>query len=257
MGDVITFNNLDFGIVRATTINDEPFFLGKDVATALGYSNYRDAINKHVDIQDRGAAKCDTLGGQQEMVFINESGVYSLVFGSKLRKAREFRNWVTREVIPSIRKNGGYIAGQETMTDEELLAKALMVAQNKIAEKDKVIQRQQMTIEEQKPKAIFADAVATSKTSILIGELAKIITQNGFSIGQNRLFDWMREKGYLIKFGDSRNMPMQRYVEQGLFEIKESSIQNPDGSVRITRTPKVTGKGQIYFINKFIGARAV
>ena len=135
------------------------------------------------------------------------------------------------------------------------MAKALMVAKNKLAERDLIIQKQRKKIELDKPKTIFADAVKASETSILIGDLAKIISQNGVSIGQNRLFEWLRENGYLIKYGNSRNMPTQRSMEMGLFEIKESTHQNPDGSVRITRTPKVTGKGQIYFINKFLGKK--
>ena len=157
------------------------------------------------------------------------------------------------EVLPSIRKNGGYIAGQENLSDDELLAKALMVAQNKIAERDRIIAEKQEHIEKMRPKEIFADAVSSSHTSILIGDLAKLICQNGYQIGQKRLFEWMRNNGYLVKFGASKNMPMQRYIEQGLFEVKESNVQNPDGSVRITRTTKVTGKGQVYFVNKFIG----
>lgn len=153
---------------------------------------------------------------------------------------------MTSEILPSIRKNGGYIAGQETMSDDELMARALQVAQNKILERDK-------QIETMKPKAIFADAVAASHTSILIGDLAKLISQNGVNIGQKRLFKWLRDNGYLIKReGSDRNMPTQRSMEMKLFEVKESTISNPDGSVRITRTPKVTGKGQQYFVNKFL-----
>ena len=178
--------------------------------------------------------------------------MYALVFSSKLPKVKEFKRWVTSEVLPSIRKNGGYISGQENMTDDELLANAILVAQRKIAERDKVIAQQQQRIEADRPKTIFADAVSTSHTSILIGDLAKLICQNGVQMGQKRLFEWMRNNNYLIKSGASKNMPIQRYIEQGLFEIKESSIQNPDGSVRITRTTKVSGKGQVYFVNKFL-----
>ena len=189
----------------------------------------------------------------QKTPIINESGLYALIFGSKLESAKRFKHWVTSEVLPSIRKHGGYIAGQESMTDDELLAKALLVAQSKIAERDKIIAQKQERIEQMRPKEVFANAVATSKQSILIGDLAKLICQNGYQIGQKRLFQWMRDKGYLMKFGSSRNMPTQRYIEQGLFEVKESTINNPDGSVRLTRTTKVTGKGQIHFINKFVG----
>lgn len=140
------------------------------------------------------------------------------------------------------------------MSDAELMAKALMVAQKQIEQRNAIIEQQKAQIELDKPKTIFADAVSASKTSILVGDLAKLICQNGYQIGQKRLFDWLRNNGYLIKSGQSKNMPMQRFVEQGLFEIKESSVQNPDGSVRITKTTKITGKGQIYFVNKFVGA---
>lgn len=247
------FSNSEFGEIRTITKDNETYFVGKDVAKALGFTNPRDAIATHVFDEDKGVDTIDTLGGKQSMTVINESGVYALVFGSRLESAKRFKHWVTSEVLPSIRKNGGYIAGQETLSDEELMAKALLVANNKIAERDKIIEQKQARIEQMKPKEIFADAVSASHTSILVGDLAKLICQNGYKIGQNRLFDWLRDNGYLMKYGASRNMPQQKYVEQGLFEVKESNLQNPDGSVRITRTPKVTGKGQIYFVNKFIG----
>ena len=247
MQELQIFKNKEFGEVRTVTIDNEPWFVGKDVAAALGYSNTRDAISKHVHEDDKGVAKCDTPSGKQEMTVINESGLYALIFGSKLESAKRFKHWVTSEILPSIRKHGGYIAGQENMSDEQLLARALMVAQSKIAENQKQIERM-------KSKEIFADAVATSKQSILIGQLAKLICQNGHEIGQQRLFRWMRDNGYLMKHGSNYNMPMQRYVEQGLFEIKESAVTNPDGSVRMTKTTVVTGKGQVYFINKFLGS---
>ena len=185
--------------------------------------------------------------------FIPENIFYRLAMKAKNEVAEKFQAKVADEIIPSIRKHGGYISGQETMTDEELLAKALMVAQSKIAEKDRIIARKQERIEQMKPKEIFADSVSASKQSILVGDLAKLICQNGHPIGQKRLFQWMRDNGYLIKAGSSYNMPKQQYIESGLFEIKESTLNNPDGSVRLTRTTKVTGKGQIYFINKFLG----
>ena len=252
MNDLQIFKNEEFGEIRTAEIDNEVWFVGKDVAVALGYTNARKAILDHVDEDDKGVTKCDTLGGVQDLTVINESGVYALAFSSKLPKAKEFKHWITSEVLPSIRKNGGYISGQENMTDDELLANAVLVAQRKIAERDKVIRAQDKKIEEMKPKAIFADAVSTSHTSILIGDLAKLICQNGVQIGQKRLFEWLRNNGYLVKSGSSRNMPVQRYIEQGLFEVKESSIQNPDGSVRITRTTKISGKGRVYFVNKFL-----
>lgn len=255
------FNKEEFGEIRTANINGVPMLCLADVCKALDIKNVTDCKNRlneagvgTAEVGVQTGVKSDGTPAMQnvKMNFINESNLYKVIFQSRKESAEKFTEWVTSEVLPSIRKNGGYIAGQETLSDDELLAKALLVANNKIAERDAVIQRQQAVIEEQKPKAIFADAVSTSKTSILIGDLAKLICQNGYQIGQKRLFTWMRDNGYLMKSGSSYNMPMQRYVEQGLFEIKESSVQNPDGSVRITRTTKVTGKGQIYFVNKFL-----
>lgn len=251
MNEVKIFENVEFGEIRTITKDNEPWFVASDIAKALGYRMASD-MTRRIDEEDKGYTKMRTQGGEQEMSIINESGLYAGVFCSSLDSAKRFKHWVTSEVLPSIRKNGGYIAGQETLSDEELMAKALLVANRKIAERDALIERQQAVIEEQKPKAIFADAVSASKSSILVGDLAKLICQNGVQIGQKRLFEWLRNHGYLIKNGTSRNMPQQRYVEQGLFEIKESNVQNPDGSVRITRTTKVTGKGQVYFINKLL-----
>lgn len=255
MNNLQVFNSREFGNIRTVTIDGEPWFVGKDVAEILGYSNNRKALADHVDEDDKGVTKCDTPGGMQDLTIINESGLYSLILSSKLPTAKRFKHWVTNEVLPAIRKNGGYIAGQENLSDAELMAKAILVAQRTIEEKNKVIEQQRQKIEIDKPKTIFADAVSTSKSSILIGDLAKLICQNGYQIGQKRLFQWMRDNGYLIKSGFSYNMPMQRYVEQGLFEVKESNVQNPDGSVRITRTTKVSGKGQVYFVNKFLGRK--
>ena len=184
--------------------------------------------------------------------FIPENIFYRLAMKAKNEVAERFQAKVADEIIPSIRKHGGYIAGQESMTDDELLEKAILVAQRKIAERDRIIARKQERIEQMRPKEVFADSVSASKQSILIGDLAKLICQNGHSIGQKRMFQWMRDNGYLMKTGSSYNMPMQRYVEQGLFEVKESTVNNPDGSVRLTRTTVVTGKGQIYFVNKFL-----
>lgn len=249
--DLQIFNNEEFGKIRTVEKNDVVYFAGSDVAKALGYAIPHKAVQTHC----KGVLKWNipTDSGNQDVLFITEGDVYRLIMRSKLPSAERFESWVMDEVLPSIRKNGGYIAGQETMTDDELLAKALMVANNKIAERDRIIEHQKAKIEYDRPKTIFADAVATSNTSILVGDLAKIICQNGVQIGQKRLFAWLRDNGYLMKNGSSYNMPIQRYVQQGLFEVKERSIQNPDGSVRITITPKVTGKGQLYFVNKFLG----
>lgn len=242
------FSNSEFGEIRTITKDDEPMFCLADVCKALEMSNPT-MVAQRLDDDER--TKLD-LGRQGETNFITESGLYAVILRSDKPNAKKFRKWVTSEVLPSIRKTGGYIAGQETLSDEELMAKALLVANNKIAERDKIIEQKQARIEQMKPKEIFADAVSASHTSILVGDLAKLICQNGYQIGQKRLFDWLRANGYLIKTGSSYNMPTQRYVEQGLFEIKESNLVNPDGSVRITKTTKVTGKGQVYFVNKFL-----
>lgn len=246
------FNNEEFGEVRTITKDDEPMFCLADVCKALELEQVS-RVKARLKTDGVTTSKViDRLGREQEATFINESNLYKTIFQSRKESAERFTEWVTGEVLPSIRKNGGYIAGQETLSDEELMAKALLVANNKIAERDKIIEQKQARIEQMKPKEIFADAVSTSHTSILVGDLAKLICQNGYQIGQKRLFDWLRANGYLIKTGSSYNMPTQRYVEQGLFEIKESNLVNPDGSVRITKTTKVTGKGQVYFVNKFL-----
>lgn len=250
MNELQIFNSEEFGEIRTITKDSKTYFVGSDVAKALGYAIPHKAVQTHC----KGVLKWNipTNSGNQDILFITEGDIYRLIMKSKLPKAEEFERWVMEEVLPSIRKNGGYIAGQETLSDEELMAKALLVANNKIAERDKIIEQKQARIEQMKPKEIFADAVSASHTSILVGDLAKLICQNGYQIGQKRLFDWLRANGYLIKTGSSYNMPTQRYVEQGLFEIKESNLVNPDGSVRITKTTKVTGKGQVYFVNKFL-----
>lgn len=247
--DLQIFNNEEFGEIRTITKDDEPMFCLIDICKALEIRNATD-VAKRLDEDELTRLNLGSRAGETN--FITESGLYAVILRSDKPNAKKFRKWVTSEVLPSIRKNGGYIAGQETLSDEELMAKALLVANNKIAERDKIIEQKQARIEQMKPKEIFADAVATSHTSILVGDLAKLICQNGYQIGQKRLFDWLRANGYLIKTGSSYNMPTQRYVEQGLFEIKESNLVNPDGSVRITKTTKVTGKGQVYFVNKFL-----
>lgn len=239
------FENPEFGSVRSIMVDGEPYFVGKDVAEILGYQNGSRDVNRHVDEEDRQKIMLFNGNHDRETIIINESGLYSLILSSKLPKAKQFKRWVTSEILPSIRKNGGYITGQESMSDDELLSAALKVANRKIEEKDRLIK-------EMEPKAIFADAVSASKTSILIGELSKIICQNGVEIGQKRLFQWLRDNGFLMKVGESKNMPTQKGMDMGLFEIKESSVVNADGSNRITRTTKVTGKGQIYFLQRFL-----
>ena len=249
LNELQIFNSEEFGEIRTVSINDEPWFVASDICRALDIQNVTQAVQK-LDDDERSMFN---IGRQGNANCVNEYGLYSIVLASRKPEAKKFKRWITHEVIPSIRKHGGYIAGQESMTDDQLLAKALLVAQSKIAERDQIIAKKQERIEQMRPKEVFADAVATSKHSILIGDLAKLICQNGYQIGQKRLFQWMRKNGYLMTQGSSYNRPKQRYVERGLFEIKESTVNNPDGSVRITITPKVTGKGQLYFINKFLG----
>jgi anti-repressor protein len=244
MNEVQLFN-FESHEVRSLLLNNEPWFVGKDVAEALGYSKARNAIATHIDSEDKKDAPIQgTLGGVQEMTVINESGLYSLVLSSKLPSAKKFKRWVTSEVLPALRKTGQYQVKE--LSGQELMAKALIEAQSVLAAKDK-------QIEQMKPKVVFADAVATSHTSILVGELAKILKQNGIDMGQKRLFAWLREKGYLIKRqGTDYNMPTQKAMDLGLFEIKEGSYVNGSGVNITTKTPKVTGKGQQYFINKFL-----
>ena len=183
------------------------------------------------------------------MTVVSEPGLYALVLSSRKPEAKEFKRWITHDVIPSIRKSGGYIAGQEDMSDADLMAKALIVAQRQIEQRDK-------QITEMQPKALFADAVSASKTSILVNEMAKLLRQNGVEIGEKKLFKLLRMNGYLCSKGELHNCPTQRAMDMGLFEIKETAITTSDGSVILRRTPKVTGKGQVYFINKFKGGWA-
>lgn len=245
MNKVKIFNSEEFGDVRTVTINGDPWFVGKDVAAALGFTNPRDAISTHVFDEDKGVESIDTLGGKQKMTVINEPGLYALVFGSRLKSAQRFKHWVTSEVLPAIRRTGGY--QMPAPQGKELLALAVLEAQKTIDEQSKAIERM-------KPKVIFANAVETSHTSILIGDLAKLLRQNGVDIGQKRLFEYLRNHGYLIKRkGSDWNMPTQKSMNMGLFEIKESTHIDGNGCNIVTRTPKATGKAQIYFVNKFVG----
>ena len=244
MNEIKIFKNPQFGAIRTMTQGNEPWFVGKDVAELLGYANPSKALADHVDDEDKLNNESLSSLGQRGGWIINESGLYSSILSSKLPTAKEFKRWVTSEVLPSIRQTGGYIAGQEDMSDADLMAKALLVAQRQIAQRDK-------QLAEMQPKALFADSVCASSTSILIGELAKILKQSGVNTGQQRLFAWMRDNGYLIRRkGADYNMPTQRSMEMQLFEIKESVVAHADGHTSINKTPKVTGKGQIYFINK-------
>lgn len=247
MSNIKIYENIEFGKIRVEEIGQASWFVANDVCKILGYSNPRKAIIDHVDFEDKGVTKCDTLGGYQDVTIINESGIYSLILSSKLPKAKEFKRWITSEVIPSIRKNGGYIAGQEKMSDDELMAKALLVAQNKINEKNRVI-------EEMKPSYLIGQAVSGSSKSITVGNFANILIQNGRKdLGQNRLFDWFRKNGYLSnRKGADWNRPTFKATNSNLFEVKENVISHNNGFQTISFTPLITAKGQKYFINKFI-----
>ena len=251
MNNISTFNNPAFGSVRAVSINNEPYFVGKDVTEVLGYQNGSRDINRHVDAEDRRKAMVFDGNQDKETILINESGLYSLILGSKLPKAKEFKRWVTAEVLPAIRKTGGYVNDTAQFVESYFgqLEPSQKHALTMMFDESK---RMSAQLKEQAPKVLFANAVETAHNSILIGDLAKIIRQNGVDIGQKRLFEWLRQNGYLIKDGQSKNMPTQKAMEMSLFEVKESTINNPDGSVRITRTTKVTGKGQTYFVKKFL-----
>ena len=246
MNKMQIFKNDNFGAIRTLEINGEPWFVGKDVAEVLGYSNPQKAVRDHIDDDDKTVNESFTVNGTQG-VLINESGLYSLILSSKLPNAKAFKRWVTSEVLPAIRKHGVY-ATEELIANPDLAIEAFKaLKEEREARKALEAENKQM-----QPLALFARSVSASHTSILIGELAKLIKQNGVDIGQKRLFDWLREQGFLMKSGSSKNMPTQRSMEQGLFEIKESSYINSEGVTVVTKTTKVTGKGQIYFVNKFL-----
>ena len=244
----LQFNSDQFGQLRAVKDkNGEPWFVAVDICKALDIRT--DTVRKIVDAEDISETNPNSVGvaGGRNPIIVNESGFYTLVLKSRKPEAKAFQRWVTHEVLPSIRKKGGYIAAAPDETPEQIMARAVLLAQD-------TIERQKAQIEELKPKALFADAVAESDGTCLVGELAKMLRQNGVQIGQNRLFEKLRQDGYLGKTGSNRNVPTQRAMEMGLFRIKETSITHSDGHITVQRTAKVTGKGQQYFINRFIKA---
>lgn len=249
MNNLQIFNNAKFGKIRTIEENGTVLFCGSDIAKALGYARPADAISAHC----KGVCVLPTpsAGGTQNTKFIPEGDVYRLIAHSKLPAAEQFESWVFDEVLPTIRRNGAYMTDdtlEHALTSPDFL---IQLATKLKEEKAKRIELEAQ-VEQDKPKVLFARAVETAHTSILIGDLAKILKQNGVQTGQKRLFEQLRQDGYLIKGGNSHNMPTQRAMEMGLFEVKESTVNNPDGSVRINRTTKVTGKGQTYFVNKYI-----
>lgn len=248
MNNLQVFNNNDFGQVRVFEINNEPWFVGKDVAKALGYSE-TNAMTKRLDDEDFMSAKLS--GMNMNSTIINESGLYDAVLGSHLPSAKKFKRWITKEVLPAIRKHGAYMTPEKIeevlLNPDTIISLATQLKHEQ--EHNRVLSGK---IEEDKPLVLFANSVAASEDTMLVGELAKIIKQNGTNIGQNRMFAWLRDHGYLVKRkGTDYNMPTQKSMSMELFVIKETAISHSDGHVTVNRTPKVTGKGQIYFVNKF------
>lgn len=250
MNELTIFNNERFGSVRTLTDGNTVLFCASDVARALGYKDTTNAIKQHC----KGVVKHHILtnGGEQEMNFISRGDVYRLAARSKLDGAEQFESWIFDEVVPSVHDHGMY-ATEETldkMISSPEFGIKLLTALKEEKEKTKSLTAK---VEQDAPKVLFADAVATAHTSILIGELAKLLKQNGVDMGQNRLFDWMRKNGYLIsRVGTDYNMPTQYSMERGWMEIKENAITRPDGGITVTKTTKITGKGQQYFINLFL-----
>ncbi|MBL3648812.1 phage antirepressor [Bacillus sp. RHFS10] len=242
--------------VRTVVKDGQPWFVAKDVCNVLNHSNHKVAVSRLDEDEVRKVYLADSLGRNQKTTVVNEAGLYSLILTSNKPEAKQFKRWITHEVIPTIRKTGGYVANDELFiqtylpqADEntKLLFKTTL----------HTMKEQSKQIETMKPKVVFAEAVESSESSVLVGELAKIIQQNGVDIGPNKLFQWLRDNGYLIrKKGESFNLPTQRSMDMGLFEIKKRTVSNLDGSIRTTRTPKVTGKGQIYFVNKFMSSQS-
>ena len=258
MNDIQVFNSEQFGEIRTAGTAQEPIFCAADICRALGYANGRKAIADHCEEGDVTKRDTPTSSGVQSMTFVNESGMYSLIFGSKLESAKQFKKWVTSDVLPSIRKHGMYAteATVESMLNDPENAILMLQAYQRERKERLAAQQQVEKLEaqaiEDKPKIIYADAVKGSTSSCLIGELAKMIAQNGYPIGEKRLFQWLRDNHYLCSYGERFNQPYQQYIEQGLFTMKQN-VFSVDGEMRTRNTTKVTGKGQIYFINKFIG----
>ena len=230
---IMAFENAAFGTIRAMSEGGEPWFVAKDVCGILGYANPSKAIADHVENEDKLNNETLSSLGQRGGWLINESGLYSLIFGSKKLEAKAFKRWVTHEVLPAIRKTGGYMAAKPDETPEEIMARALLVANDTMRRQRERIDGLSAENAELRPKALFADAVAASDGTCLVGELAKMLRQNGVDIGQNRLFGWLRDNGWLGKSGCNRNVPTQRAMDMGLFRIKETAVTHSDGHVTV------------------------
>lgn len=252
MNQLQVFNNTEFGQVRTMTIDGSPWFVAKDVCECLDINNSRQALARLDSDEKNSVILNDGTPGNPEKGIVNEYGLYSLVLSSRKPSAKAFKRWITHEVIPAIRKHGAYMTGEtleQALTSPDFLIR--LATELKTEQEARRLAEQK--IEADKPKVLFADSVAASHGSILVGELAKLLNQNGIDIGQNRLFNWLRENGYLIcRKGTDYNMPTQRSMEMQLFSIKETAITHSDGHVSISKTVKVTGKGQLYFVNKFL-----
>lgn len=243
MNEIRVFSNEGFGAVRAIqSTAGEPMLVAKDVCAVLGLGRQQDST-RYLDADEKGECLVNTPSGAQKMVCVTEPGFYKLVMRSRKPEAKAFQRWVTHEVLPALRRDGGYMVARDE-TPEQTMARAVLLAQA-------TIDRQRDRIAELEPKALFADAVAASDGTCLVGELAKMLRQNGVDVGQNRLFAMLREDGYLGNVGQNRNVPTQRAMDLGLFRIKETAVTHSDGHVTINRTPKVTGKGQIYFVKRY------
>jgi anti-repressor protein len=252
--NTLVFNNDEFGNIRTVILNNNPWFVGKDVAECLGYTNSKKAIRDHVDDEDKIIGErnvtpsiTDKLGRVQYPVFINESGLYALIFGSKLDKAKEFKHWVTSEVLPQIRKTGGYIPIEKDDDDLTIMAKALNIMQNTLEQKDELLAQKEEVISKQKPLVDFANTVSATPTMVDMKTMAKLLEKENQDIhmGRNKLFAWLRKEGYLM----SDNTPYERYVKQGIFKLTEGEVETKNGNKLITKT-YVTGKGQLYLAKK-------
>lgn len=251
MTDLQVFTNSQFGSIRTAMRDGAPLFVAADVCKALDIDRTQ---TRRLDDDEKGVCLTQTPGGEQGLTVVTESGLYSLVLGSRKSEAKAFKRWITHDVIPAIRKTGGYVNNDDAFIGT-YLPYADEATKSMFRQTLGAVRALNDKIQQDRPKVLFADAVSASHTSILVGELAKLLKQNGIDMGQNRLFAWLRVNGFLCAYGERYNMPSQYAMERGLFEVKETTINQPDGSIRIVRTVKVTGKGQQYFINKFFTER--
>ncbi|WP_417405367.1 phage antirepressor KilAC domain-containing protein [Hominenteromicrobium sp.] len=249
MNDVTIFCKDEFGAVRAVMLEGEPWFVAADVCRALGLGNSSDVI-KRLDEDERTLVSIEGASNGLPVNAVNEPGLYALILGSRKPEAKAFKRWITHEVIPEIRKTGGYIAGQEMMDDDQLLANALMVAQRKIAERNKQLEAANEKIKADAPKVLFAETVEKAETCISIGTLAKILNQAGLDIGERRLFERLRNDKWLNSKGRNWNVPSQKSKDMGLMRVHESTISRSSG-IQIKKTPLITGKGQRFFLDLY------